>query len=78
MSRSVFGVLWQVALRDYVASLEDVAASDPSQRALDGPVVRRLMMAPRVVQEAVLLESKHVGRVGVECLVFSGRSGVLL
>ena len=77
-TRSVLGVLWQVALLDYVASLKDVAASDPSQKALDRPVVRRLMTSPRVVQQAVLLESKHVGRMGVECLVCSGRSGVLL
>ena len=74
----MLGVLWQVALYDYVLSLKDVAASDPSQKALDRPVLRRLMTSPRVVQEAVLLESKHVGRNGVECLVCAGRSVVLL
>ena len=80
VSRSVFGLFWQVALHDYVESFRDIAAVDRTGRIrpLDHIVVRELTTAPRVVQEAVMLQSKHAGHLGVECLVCSARPCVCL
>ena len=80
LSRSVFCCFLQVALQNYVSTFRDIAAADSTGRIkpLDEIVVRRLMIAPRLVQEAVMLESQHAGHYGVECLGCSARPCVLL
>ena len=80
LSRSVFCCFLQVALQNYVSTFRDIAAADSTGRIkpLDDMVVRRLMIAPRLVQEAVMLESQHAGHYGVECLGCSARPCVLL
>jgi hypothetical protein len=80
LSRSVFCCFLQVALQNYVSTFRDIAAADStgSIKPLDEIVVRRLMIAPRLVQEAVMLESQHAGHYGVECLGCSARPCVLL
>ena len=78
LSPGVFCCVSRVALQNYVSTFRDIAASDPRVKPLDDQAIRRLMTAPRLVQEAVLLESEHAGHHGVECLGCSGCLCVLL
>ena len=80
LSPGVFCCVSRVALQNYVSTFRDIAASDPNQKVkpLDDLAIRRLMTSPRLVQEAVLLESQHAGHHGVECLGCSGCLCVLL
>ena len=54
-----------MALLDFCVSFRDIAAI--GGRPLDKRVLRELIAAPRVVQEAVIRESHHPGLHNIEC-----------
>ena len=63
---ALFFLFWQVQLVDYVERLRDMAAVDPHCVPLDPKVCYYLLVeAPRIVQEAILLDARHSGRVHV-------------
>ena len=80
LRRGVFCCILRVAVQNYVSTFRDIAAADDEQKIqpLDPPAVRFLMTSPRLVQEAVMLESDHEGHFGVECLACSARLCVLV
>ena len=59
--------LWQVQILEYVERLKDLAAISSSARAFDAEAVNELLLnTPRIVQEAILEESRHCGRTHVK------------
>ena len=59
--------LSQVQLLEYVDRLKDLAAISDSARAFDAKAVDELLLnTPRIVQEAILEESRHCGRTHVK------------
>ena len=63
---ALFFLFWQVQLVDHVERLRDMAAVDPLCAPFDAKVCCSLLVeAPRIVQEAILTDARHSGRVHV-------------
>ena len=59
--------LSQVQLVEYIERLKDLAAVSSSARAFDDKVVTQLLLhTSRIVQEAIVVEAWHCGRISVE------------